>query len=155
MLQDYVALCLTVYLGNSIGSMFDYPCCSTYISLLLSPSSCWIGVCFVQFRTMFVTPAHLRSILWKSSGARVCNDGKWYFQQVWRENDRGFLWQLQIQLEPLPGRNVRQHARRRKLTEKAQFAAWSLIFHAADELCRRGLQRRGTGRSTTRRGTWC
>lgn len=78
--------------------------------------------------------AYLRSSLWKSSGATCVHDGKWYFQQVWRENDGGFSRQLQIQLESLPGRNVRQHARRCKLTCHVVINFYSR--------CRRALQER-------------
>ena len=137
---------LTVYLGDSIGY---YPCCSTCISLLLSPSPCWIYICFVQFRTIhrpiFVPVCERvqvpRVCTMASGTSNKCDE------RMTEASRDSFKFSSNLSLEEMWD-NVPVGA--------SWLATLSLIFfHAADELCRRGLQRRETGRSTTRHGTWC
>lgn len=102
-----------------------------------------VGCCPVPYHACDV----LRSIMWTTTPRGhdiICcylpqlNNG-WFCKQVWGKKDR-ISWKLQIQLESLPGRNVRLRklAHRCKLTEKAQHVGWSSLFSC----CRRALQER-------------
>ena len=150
MLQDNVALRLTVYLGDSIGY---YPCCSTCISLLLSPSPCWICVCFVQFRTM-----HRPVFVPVCERVQVHVCARWQVvlpTSVTREWQR-LLATASNSARISPWKKCETTCPSVQVDWKGSACRVILnFFHAADELCRRGLQRRETGRSTTRRGTWC